>query len=154
MNTRAKKLAAKFSPIQQFVLSFLLLIFAGAFLLMLPASTIKGISFVDALFTSTSATCVTGLVVLDTGKDFTFFGQVIILLLIQFGGLGIMTFTIGIFSMFGGSFSDINMSDVETVKDALLTMAIGISTALYTTLVGMVCSEIIKLQLINIEAST
>lgn len=93
------------SPVQQFVISFLVLIFTGAFLLKIPSATVSGITFVDALFTSTSAVCVTGLVVLDTAKDFTFTGQVIILLLIQLGGLGIMTFTIGIFSMFGGSFS-------------------------------------------------
>lgn len=68
--------------------------------------------------------------------------------------LGLIGTVIGFIFMFGGSFADINMSDVETVKDALLAMAIGISTALYTTLVGMVCSEIIKLQLINIEASS
>lgn len=100
-----KRLISRMSPVQQFVISFLLLIFTGAFLLKIPSATVSGITFVDALFTSTSAVCVTGLVVLDTAKDFTFTGQVIILLLIQLGGLGIMTFTIGIFSMFGGSFS-------------------------------------------------
>lgn len=90
---------------QQFVASFVILILTGALLLKLPAATVKGISFIDALFTSTSAVCVTGLIVLDTGRDFTFIGQVIIIMLIQLGGLGIMTFTIGIFSMFGGTFS-------------------------------------------------
>ena len=58
---------------------------------MIPGMTKSGISFVDALFTSTSAVCVTGLTVLDTGKDFTFAGQLVILVLIQLGGLGIMT---------------------------------------------------------------
>mgnify|MGYP002344569966 FL=1 len=72
---------------------------------MLPMSTYKGISFIDALFTSTSAVCVTGLIVLDTAKDFTFFGQLIILVLIQFGGLGIMTFSIAILSLVGGNLS-------------------------------------------------
>jgi trk system potassium uptake protein TrkH len=105
MKDRVKKLRSSLSPVQQFVISFILLILMGALLLKLPAATVKGISFVDALFTSTSATCVTGLVVLDTGKDFTFLGQIIILMLIQFGGLGIMTFSIGIFSMMGGDFS-------------------------------------------------
>jgi len=93
------------SPVQQFVVSFLLLIFAGTFLLKSPYATVNGISFVDALFTSTSAVCVTGLAVLDTGKDLTFTGQVMIIALIQLGGLGFMTFTIGIFSMLGGNFS-------------------------------------------------
>ncbi len=100
-----KRLIGRISPVQQFIASFLFLILAGSLLLQLPWATVNGISFIDSLFTSTSAVCVTGLIVLDTGKDFTFAGQAIILLLIQFGGLGFMTFTIGIFSMFGGSFS-------------------------------------------------
>ncbi len=66
----------------------------GSVLLVLPLSSIKGISFIDALFTSTSAICVTGLTVLDTGKDFTMFGKIVILVLIQIGGLGIMTFSV------------------------------------------------------------
>lgn len=105
MKIKKIKLLSRLQPVQQFVASFLFLIFTGALLLKLPASTVKGISFIDALFTSTSAVCVTGLVVLDTGKDFTLLGQVILLILIQLGGLGIMTFSIGIFSIFGGSFS-------------------------------------------------
>ena len=58
------------------------------------ALTAAPISWLDALFTSTSAICVTGLTVLDTGKDFTMFGKVVILTLIQIGGLGIMTFSV------------------------------------------------------------
>ncbi len=76
------------------VLSFFLLILAGTMLLLLPVSTNgAGISFIDALFTATSATCVTGLVVVDTGSYWSPFGQIVILLLIQIGGLGIMTFS-------------------------------------------------------------
>ncbi len=93
------------SPIEKILLSFVVLIFTGALLLLLPCSTVSGISFIDALFTSTSAVCVTGLVVLDTAKDFTFFGQVIILFLIQFGGLGIMTFSIAMLTVISGSIS-------------------------------------------------
>lgn len=65
----------------------------GTFLLNLPLAsrTAKSIGFIDSLFTATSATCVTGLIVLDTPKDFTSFGHLIILILIQCGGLGIMT---------------------------------------------------------------
>jgi potassium uptake TrkH family protein len=76
----------------------------GAFLLMLPNSTYSGIGVVDALFTSTSAVCVTGLAVVDTGTHFTQTGLIIIALLIQIGGLGILTFT-SYFSYFfkGGS---------------------------------------------------
>ncbi len=80
-------------PAQLFILSFVSIILAGALLLMLPNATHGGITFIDALFTSTSAVCVTGLIVVDTATFFTPFGQGIILLLIQVGGLGILTFT-------------------------------------------------------------
>lgn len=80
-------------PAQTIVLSFLATIFLGAFLLALPVSNRSGqwLGFVDSLFTSTSAVCVTGLVVVPTNPTFTAFGQVIVLLLIQIGGLGLMT---------------------------------------------------------------
>jgi len=81
------------NPAFVFIMSFAVIILAGTFLLMLPTATTKGISLVNALFTSTSAVCVTGLTVVDTGTDFTMIGKVIILFLIQIGGLGIMTFT-------------------------------------------------------------
>lgn len=80
------------NPAQLFILSFIGMILLGTLLLMLPNATENGISFVNALFTSTSAVCVTGLIVVDTGTYFTTFGQIIILLLIQMGGLGILTF--------------------------------------------------------------
>ncbi|MBL7794329.1 MAG: hypothetical protein JNK77_18500 [Saprospiraceae bacterium] len=86
-------------PALIFAISFLFLMFGGAFLLMVPSATTKGISFVDALFTSTSAVCVTGLAVVDTGKDFTRFGQISLVVLIQLGGLGILTFT-NLFGLF------------------------------------------------------
>ncbi|OCA84985.1 Trk family potassium uptake protein [Bacillus wudalianchiensis] len=72
---------------------FALVIFLGAYLLTLPAATQngEGLSFLNALFTATSATCVTGLVVVDTGTTFTTFGQLVILSLIQIGGLGFMS---------------------------------------------------------------
>ncbi len=82
-----------FNPALLFVFSFLFIIFIGAFLLKLPNATVGGIRFLDALFTSTSAVCVTGLVVVDTATAFTPLGQFIIILLIQIGGIGIMTFT-------------------------------------------------------------
>lgn len=102
---RKKRKFKQDSPIRQLVTSFLILIFGGAFLLKLPYSTVNGIAFVDALFTSTSAVCVTGLIVLDTAKEFTFTGQFIIMCLIQLGGFGIMTFSIGVFAMFSGDMS-------------------------------------------------
>lgn len=81
-----------FNPALLFVLSFLLIILVGTGLLSLPRATVEGISITDALFTATSAVCVTGLTVVDTATHFTTFGHVILLLLIQIGGLGIMTF--------------------------------------------------------------
>jgi potassium uptake TrkH family protein len=75
-----------------FVGSFAFLILSGVFLLKLPNATYNGISVLDALFTATSAVCVTGLIVVDTATAFTTFGHMIIILLIQVGGLGIMTF--------------------------------------------------------------
>lgn len=80
-------------PALLFVLSFIFLILFGALCLMLPAATTREITFIQALFTSTSAVTVTGLAVVDTGKDYTFFGQVVIMILIQLGGLGILTVT-------------------------------------------------------------
>lgn len=83
----------RFSPPQILVLGFAAIILVGALLLMLPISSTTGESlpFVDALFTATSATCVTGLIVVDTGTYYSTFGQVVIMLLIQTGGLGFMT---------------------------------------------------------------
>jgi len=72
-------------------MSFVILIGVGAFLLMLPFAHNGELSIIDALFTATSAVCVTGLIVKDTPVDFTSFGHAIILLLIQIGGLGYMT---------------------------------------------------------------
>lgn len=82
------------NPARVIVGSFAFLIIIGTFLLLLPISTKAGrtTTFLDALFTATSATCVTGLVVKDTFCQFTRFGQIVILLLIQCGGLGLVTF--------------------------------------------------------------
>jgi len=80
-------------PQAMLALSFLFLIFGGAFLLMLPEMTNSGhISFIDALFTSASASCVTGLTVVDTAMYFNMKGKVLIMLLIQLGGLNILSF--------------------------------------------------------------
>ncbi|NQF14512.1 Trk family potassium uptake protein [Brevibacillus sp. HB1.3] len=91
-----KKIVEKLhlDPPKTLVLGFSLIIFLGALLLTLPVATVDGLGlhWLDALFTATSATCVTGLVVVDTGTTFTTFGQLVILSLIQIGGLGFMTF--------------------------------------------------------------
>ena len=82
------------TPSRVLVLGFAALILLGALLLSLPVATQdgKGLHFLNAVFTATSAVCVTGLVVVDTATTFTLFGQWVILLLIQIGGLGFMTF--------------------------------------------------------------
>ena len=83
----------RLSPSQFLIISFAALVGVGALLLMLPLASSTGQSLrpMDALFTATSAVCVTGLIVLDTPADFSLFGQIVILALIQIGGLGYMT---------------------------------------------------------------
>ena len=95
--SRLKRLSSFFEsiatqPSQTILFSFLMVIFSGTLLLMLPATTSApgGLGFIDALFTATSAVCVTGLIVVDTATAFTIWGQLVILGLIQIGGLSIM----------------------------------------------------------------
>jgi len=100
--------SVKIPPALIFSASFLLIIFIGMGLLMMPRSHTGNLSWLNSLFTSVSAVCVTGLVVVDTATAFTTLGKIIILFLIQIGGLGIMTFT-GFFSYIftsGSSFRD------------------------------------------------
>jgi len=95
-----------FLPTRIFVLSFAGVIITGAILLWFPFSATKGnLRFVDALFTSTSGVCVTGLVVVDVGKDLSTLGQVITIFLFQIGGLGIITFSTVFFVLMGRGIS-------------------------------------------------
>lgn len=82
------------NPPQLLILGFIVLIFAGTGLLKTSWATAEPISWLEAAFTATSAVTVTGLVVVDTGSQFTLFGQLVILTLIQLGGLGLMTFAV------------------------------------------------------------
>ncbi len=93
----------KFHPAQTMLFSFLIVIIAGMFLLKLPKAVMPGndLSWLEALFTSTSATCVTGLIVVDTGSHFSLMGRLIILGLFQIGGLGIMTLSSFLAMFFG-----------------------------------------------------
>jgi len=94
------------SPSRIFILSFAAVILLGAFLLWLPFSAAKGrMTFVDALFTSNSAVCVTGLACIDIAKDLSFPGQVITIFLFQVGGLGIITFSTVFFMLMGRGIS-------------------------------------------------
>jgi len=81
----------RWSPFRSIILVYVSIIIIGTLLLLIPQST-YGISFIDALFASTSATCVTGLIVKDTATNFTFLGKGVILFLIQIGGMGYMAF--------------------------------------------------------------
>ena len=91
-----------FNPAQIFMVSFAFIILSGTFMLLMPQSTTSPITFTDAIFTSTSAVCVTGLTVVDTATRFTPLGRLIILGLIQVGGIGVMTIT----SFFGFFFKE------------------------------------------------
>ncbi len=106
----------KLSPPQILVLGFLSVILIGAIILSLPFSNTKGCSFIDALFTSTSAVCVTGLIVKDIPNDFTLFGHIVIMILIQIGGLGYMTSATIIALLIG---KRIGITERLTIKEGL-----------------------------------
>ncbi len=107
----------KLHTTQVIILSFLVTIIAGTILLSLPISSNKGhLNFIDAFFTATSAVCVTGLIVVDTATQFTRFGQTVILILIQLGGLGIMTFGVVFSILIGGR---VNVKDRMVVQSTL-----------------------------------
>ncbi len=115
---------ARLNPAQIVALSFLVAITMGSILLTLPISTTNGqrAPFIDALFTATSATCVTGLKVVDTGSYFSLFGQLVILVLIQFGGLGIMTMATLFGLMLG---RHISLREKMVVQEALKHSTLG-----------------------------
>ena len=136
----------KLSPWQFLVYGYFAVIALGTFLLALPASTAVGNStgFIEALFTSTSATAVTGLIVVNTAEHWSTFGKVVIMLLIQIGGFGFMTTTSFFFMLLGKRFSlrnkiiiqeDINYSNLSSVLD--MTRYI-IYLTLITELIGSV----------------
>lgn len=132
----ANRFIARFriSPPQMVLGSFAAAIIAGTFLLLLPRATSTGQSmpFVDALFTAASATCVTGLIVVDTGSFFSRFGQMIILLLIQLGGIGIMSLVAFSAAAIGRG---IGMRERAMLKDILDSNFIGEVTRLLRNIV-------------------
>ena len=144
-----------FNPAIVFVGSFIILDIAGAFLLMLPSATTNGISFTNALFTSTSAVCVTGLTVVDTANDFTFMGQSIILVLIQLGGIGILTFTSFFAFFFRGSSSfkeGLNTKDFiahEGLKDVFRA---ALNVVIFTLSVEIIGALIIYSSVSNVSS--
>ena len=110
-------LSNKISPSWIMVGSFVAMIVAGTGLLLLPRATMDGISFFDALFTATSAVCVTGLTTIDVATTFTTTGHIIILTLIQLGGIGIMTFTSFFGLMFAGKHPSQNKMLIKDLID-------------------------------------
>ncbi len=114
----------RITTFQIIIYAFALAIFTGTALLSLPVSTNDGAgaSFFDSLFTSTSAVCVTGLVVKDTWRYWSLFGRTVILLLIQIGGLGIVTVTLLIFMLSGRK---ISLSQRLIMKDAISADRVG-----------------------------
>lgn len=123
------------SSAQIIMIGFAAMILLGTLLLMLPISTRnrEWASFRDALFTATSATCVTGLVVRDTATYWSLFGQLVIILLIQIGGMGIVTIALAI-AMASGK--KIGLMQVSTVQDAVAAHNLGGIVKLTKLIVG------------------
>lgn len=103
MKTGIKKIMRRLTPARIIALGFALVILFGSMLLSLPFSIRDGVSlsYADALYTATSAVCVTGLVVVDIADTFTLFGQMVVLLLMQVGGLGVAAVGTGIILAIG-----------------------------------------------------
>ena len=124
MENRSNKKPHKISGAQTILLGFITLILIGALLLMLPISSKDGnwTNFIDAFFTATSASCVTGLIVRDTQATWSIFGQVVILILIQIGGMGVVTLTVMLTSLTG---KQIGLSTRSTMQEAVSAPNLG-----------------------------
>ncbi|PWN06521.1 TrkH family potassium uptake protein [Rhodohalobacter mucosus] len=111
-------LAKNINPARLVLLSFISVIIVGTLLLMLPSATVDGLglNMIDALFMATSAVCVTGLIVVDTATHMSFFGQGVILVLIQLGGIGIITFATFLAMYLSGG---IDLSDRNVLKETI-----------------------------------
>lgn len=123
----------KLSAPQFLALSFIAVILTGSLLLAMPWASHTPTRFVDALFTSTSAVCVTGLVVADTGTHWTIWGQIVILLLIQVGGLGVMAFA-GFFALLLGR--RINLRERLVMQQAINVATVGGIVRVFKYLLG------------------
>ena len=118
------KINRHLSSSQIIIMGFMLVILTGSILLMLPFSTKNGTgaSFADALFTAVSATCVTGLVVQDTATYWSVFGQAVILILIQIGGMGVVTIAVAIAVISGRK---IGLMQRSTMQEAIAAPSVG-----------------------------
>ena len=106
-----------FSPSQLFILGFIYITFLGMLLLSLPLSLNHPVSMIDLFFTATSAVCVTGLLTLDVSQTFSTFGQGVLLILIQLGGIGVMTFY-GLFALI--AHRKLSQKEQAVYQDSLL----------------------------------
>lgn len=144
-----------YNPAILFVGSFAIIALSGAFLLMLPNATTTDITFVDALFTATSATAVTGLIVVDTATDFTVVGQTIIMVLMQIGGLGMLTFT-SFFAYFfksGGSFKErLYMKDILGQGKLSSVMRMVFQIVVFSVILEVVGAFLIYSSISDIES--
>lgn len=144
-----------FNPAIVFVGSFIILALSGAFLLMLPSATTNGISFTNAIFTATSSVCVTGLSVVNTATDFTIIGQSIILVLIQLGGIGILTFT-SFFAFFfrgGSSFKEgLNTKDFIASDGLKDVFRAAVNVVIFTLSIELVGAVFIYTSILDISS--
>lgn len=143
MDKILKKKTKKINPPKLIFFSYLATITLGAFLLSLPVSTAgeETLQFVDAVFLSTSATCVTGLVVKNVGVDLSVFGQIVILALMQIGGLGIMTMSTFFLLIIGKRLS---MRDQLIIRDSLdKTKGGGITSLIKSVLIFTFITELL-----------
>ena len=148
-----KNFKESLNPSKILVIGFAILILLGTFLLSLPIAVEDGerLSFLDALFTATSATCVTGLVVVDTGDTFSLFGELVILTLIQLGGLGFMTFATFLFALLG---KKISLKERLLLKEALNTASpAGMVKLVKRILLFTVITELIGATILAIRFS-
>ena len=136
-----KKHKLKLSTTQVIMVSFLLMILIGSILLALPISSKDGnpVPYIDALFTATTSTCVTGLVTLPTVTTWSVFGQIVILLLIQVGGLGIITVITGLTVALHRK---IGLKDSRLISDAFnLTSLSGLASFVKKVIFGTLIIE-------------
>ncbi len=132
----------RINPTFMLATSFIFFIIIGSFVLMLPKCTVGGIKYMDSLFVSTSAVCITGLTPVDISATFTPFGILVLSLLIQIGGLGVMTFTSFFALFFSGNtsvYSQLVVKDMiysKTINSLLPTLLYILSFTIVIELIG------------------
>lgn len=139
-----KILDRKINPSLMLATSFLFFIIIGSFILMMPKCTVAGIDYIDSLFVSTSAVCITGLTPIDVSATFTPFGLLILAVMIQIGGLGVLTFTSFFALFFSGNnsvYSQVVVKDMiysKTINSVLSTLLYILGFTLAIELIGSV----------------